>query len=55
MLFFTPAGSESVDLLREFKLLGEVLDHLESNLMVVGSQVSFATMYGIVSSLFRPF
>ena len=28
-----------MDLLREFKLLGEVLDLLESNLMVVGTQV----------------
>ena len=39
MLFFTAAGSESMDLLREFKLLGEVLDLLESNLTVVGTQV----------------
>ena len=45
MLFFTAAGSESMDLLREFKLLGEVLDLLESNLMVVGTQVDiFATI-----------
>ena len=39
VFFFAPAGSESLELLREFKLLGEVLDHLESNLMAVGTQV----------------
>ena len=39
VFFFAPPGSESLELLREFKLLGEVLDHLESNLMVVGTQV----------------
>ena len=45
VVLFTAAGSASMDLLREFKLLGEVLDLLESNLMVVGTQVDiFATM-----------
>ena len=39
VFFFAHPGSESLELLREFKLLGEVLDHLESNLMVVGTQV----------------
>ena len=35
----TCTESESLDLLREFKLFGEVLDLLESNLMVVSTQV----------------
>jgi len=37
-LFFSPyTGSEPEELLMEFKLLAEVLDLLESNLMVIGT------------------
>ena len=36
---FSSAGSEPIELLREFKLLGEVLDLVQSNLLVVGTQV----------------
>ena len=37
ILYFV--GSEPIELLAEFKLLAEVLDVLESNLMVIGPQV----------------
>jgi len=37
ILYFV--GSEPIELLAEFKLLAEVLDLLESNLMVIGTQV----------------
>ena len=37
-------GCEPKELLMEFKLLAEVLDYLESNLMTVGTQVFWITI-----------